>query len=94
LRDELIATLQYFDDHFFRVETQESMPKLYFVDTSPPSVSTDRPFESRTTVTIPALHRARSIEVIPLDWSALRVSRGKVEVSNALLPAVAGIGIA
>jgi hypothetical protein len=94
VHNELIATLQYFDDRFFRVRTEETAAKLYFVDTSHTSASADRPFGSRTTVTIPAVNRARSVEVIPLDWDALRVNRGKAEVSNALLPVIAGIGIA
>jgi hypothetical protein len=94
VRNELIATLQYFDDRYFRVGTEESLPKLYFVDTSPASGAMARPFESRTTITVPALHRARCVEVTPLDWSALRVKPGKAEVSNALLPVVAGIGVA
>jgi hypothetical protein len=93
VRDELIATLQYFDDRFFRVKTAEEASKLYFVDTSAACAMADRPFESRTLVTIPAVNGARSVDVIPLGWSALRVDR-EAGLSNALLPVVASIGIA
>jgi len=94
VREELIATLQYFDDRFLRVKTEESVSKLYLVDTSPGTTSTERPFETSTMVTVPAVHRARSVEIVPLNWSALRVNPGKTTLSNTFLPMAAGIGIA
>ena len=94
VRDELFVTLQYFDDRFPYRKSEERASKLYFVDTSPATPSMERPFETRTMVTVPAVHHARSVEVLPLNWNALHVNRGKAELSNALLPAVAGIGIA
>lgn len=93
VQDELIATVQYFDDRFFRVGTEQPVSKLYFVDTSRAAASTNPSFETSTMVTIPAVHRARSVEVVPLNWTALRAKPCKAELSNAFLPMAAGIGI-
>lgn len=93
LRHELFSTLQYFDDRYPYAGQEAHASKLYFIDTSP-TPDSERCFQTRTTMTVPAVHHTRLIEVIPLTWEALPVNPGKAEISSALLPAAAGVGMA
>jgi len=93
VRNELFGTLQYFDDRFPYAGQEAHASRLYFIETSPASDS-ERCFETRTTMTVPAVHHTRLIEVIPLTPEALPVNPGKMKISSALLPVAAGVGVA
>jgi len=94
IRDEVIGTLQYFDDHLPRPRTmQQAASPLFFLSTVEEGPDEERPFAERTVLTVPGGQPPRQIVVVPLGWQALSSVHRPDNLSATFLPAASCIGI-